>query len=120
MVCNLVTLLLNVTESFGVRLIESLVWAYVLHAECLVHGGQTFELDDGAVGAHLFYLFTVFDVDIRRIVLLVMLDGETIAWRRTLAAKALHLWADDIDAQRAKSRVVGDDFTMACDDDFGQ
>ena len=95
---SLIILLLDVAEGFGVRLIETLVWANVLHAECLGNGGQTLELDNVAVGAHLFYLFTVFDVDVRRLVLLVMLDGETVARRRTFAVEALHLGADDVDA----------------------
>ena len=81
---------------------------------------EGFELDDGTVGVHFLYLFAVLDVNVRRRVLLVVLHGKAIARRRTFAAEALHLGADDINAQRAKGGIVRDDFTIACHDDFGQ
>ena len=52
----------------------------MLHAECLGHSGQMLELDDGTVFAHLFNLFAILDVDVRRLVLLVVFDGEAVAF----------------------------------------
>ena len=99
---DLVALLIDVAEGLCVRLVETFVWADMLHAECLGHGWQTLELDDGAVFAHRFNLFAILDVDVCRLVLLVVFDGEAVAGRRTLATESLHLGADDVDAQRAK------------------
>ena len=82
---GLQAVLLDVAEGFGERLVEALVRANVLHAECLWHGGQTFELDDSAVFAHFLHLFAILDVDVRRRVLFVVLDGEAVARRWTLA-----------------------------------
>ncbi len=117
---GLQTVLLDVAEGLGERLVEAFVGANVLHAEGTGHGGQALELDDGAVFAHLLHLFTILDVDVRRCVLLVVLHGEAVARRRTLAAEALHFGTDLLDTQWTDGGEVGDDFTMACHDDFGQ
>ena len=117
---GLQAVLLDIAEGLGERLVEAFVRANVLHAECLGHGGQTLELDDVAILAHLFNLFAILNVDVCRRVLLVVLHGETVAGRWTLATEPLHLGADDVDAQWAKGGIVRDDFTMACHDDFGQ
>ena len=98
---GLQAVLLDVAEGLGERLVEAFVRTNVLHAECTRHGGQAFELDDGAVLAHLLYLFAILDVDVRRLVLLVVLHSEAIARRRTLATKALHFGADLLDTQLA-------------------
>ena len=65
-----VPLLLDIAEGFGKRLVKTLVRTYVLHAEGLGYDWQALELDDGAVLAHLLPLFAIFDVDVRRCVLL--------------------------------------------------
>ena len=83
---NLIALLLNITEGLSERLVEALVRANVLHAECLWHGGQAFELDDVAILAHLFNLFAILNVDVSGGVLLVVLNGEAVTWWRTLAS----------------------------------
>ena len=75
-----VPLLLYVAEGFGKRLVKTLVGTYVLHTEGFGYSRQTLKLDDGTVLAHLLHLFAIFDVDVRRCVLLVMLHGETVTW----------------------------------------
>ena len=83
---RLIALLLNIAEGLSERFVEALVRANVLHAECLWHGGQAFELDDGAVFAHFLHLFAILDVDVSVSVLLVVLNGEAVTWWRTLAS----------------------------------
>ena len=83
---GLQAVLLDVAEGLGERLVETFVGANVLHAECLWHGGQALELDDGAVFAHLLHLFAILNVDVSGGVLHVMLDGEAVTWWRTLAS----------------------------------
>ena len=80
-----VALFFHVAEGFCVRLAEAFVRTDMLHAHSLRYSRYALELNDAAVGSHLLNLFAILDVDICRRVLLVVLDGEAIAWRRTLA-----------------------------------
>lgn len=91
---RLIALFVDVPECLDERLVEPFVGADVLHAKSLGYSGQTFELDDGTVLAHLLYLFAIFNVDVRRCVLLVVLDSETVTWWWALAAETLHLRGD--------------------------
>ena len=117
---SLVALFLHIAEELGERLVEALVGADVLHAEHLGDGGQTLELNDCAVLSHRFYLLTILNIDVHGFILLVVLDGEAVAWRRTLAAETLHLWPNLLIKHGSDGRIVGDDLTMTCHDDFGQ
>ena len=56
---RLIALFVDVAECLDERLVEPFVGADVLHAKSLGHSGQTFELDDGTVLAHLLYLFAI-------------------------------------------------------------
>ena len=100
MASDLVALLLQITEGFGIGLIETLIGTDMFHAERLGYGWQAFKLDDVAADAHFIDLFAILDVDVCRFEFLVVLDGETVARWRALAAQALHLGSNFIDTQR--------------------
>ena len=67
-----ITMFFHISEKLGERLVEAFVWTDMLHTEGLGNSMQMLELDDGAIFAHLFHLFTILYVDIRWRVLLVM------------------------------------------------
>ena len=62
-----------------------------IHAECFGNSIKMLELYDGIVCAHLFHLFAILDINVSGAILFVVLNGEAIAWSRTLAAQTLHL-----------------------------
>ena len=92
----------------------------MLEDEGFGHFRQTLELDEGGIGEHFLHLFAVFDVDVRKAVLLVVVDGEAVARCRAFAAETLHLRTYLLVAERSEGCIVGDGFTVAGDDDFGQ
>ena len=117
---GLQAMFLDVAEGLSERLVEAFVGADMLHAKSLGHGGKALELDDGTILTHLLHLFTILYVDIGRFVFTVVLNGEAVARRRTLAAEALHLGCNLVDAHRPDGGIVGQYFAMTCHDDFGQ
>jgi hypothetical protein len=64
----------------------------MFHAECFGDSIKMLELYDAIVYAHLFHLFAILDINVGGAILLIVLNGETIAWSRALATEALHLW----------------------------
>ena len=71
---------------------EAFIRTDVLHAKCFWYSIKMLELYDGIVCAHLFHLFAILDINVGGAILLIVLNGETIAWSRALATEALHLW----------------------------
>jgi hypothetical protein len=63
----------------------------MFHAEGSGYSRKVLELYDGTISAHLFHLFAILDINIGGAILFVVLNGEAIAWRRTLATETLHL-----------------------------
>ena len=71
---------------------EAFVRTDVLHAEYFRHSVKMLELDDSIVCTHLFHLFALLDINVGGAILLIVLNGEAIAWSRALTTEALHLW----------------------------
>ena len=87
------------------------------HAQGCGYFGQAFELDNGTIGAHFLHLLAVFNIDVGRFILFVMLDGEAVSRHRTTAAETVHLRSDNIGTERAKSLPVFDYLAVRGDDD---
>ena len=102
----------HVLEEGGIRLVEAVVRAVMLQAKRLLNGRKTLELDDGRVVSHFFHLLAILYVDVGGRILLVVLNGEAVSRRGTFAAKALHLRAYGLAAERAEGFVAWYNGTM--------
>ena len=99
MTSHLIALLFHITESLGIRLVETPVWSHMLHAQSLGDDLHTLELYYTAVGSHLFQLLAILYIDVRGPMLLSMLNGKAIPGGQTLTTETLHLWTNLVHTQ---------------------